>query len=125
MAPDKLKDLSAARRRFLIALPVLLGDSGTSKKERRRESSLPLTALLGMYKDVTAIDTTDKELRTACQGAMESICELIGSRVRYAPEEVSLEMLPELLSLPLNWRAMAHALADALTPLLKQGALTC
>jgi len=119
MAPDKLKDLSAARRRFLIALPVLLGDSGTSKKERRRESSLPLTALLGMYKDVTAIDTTDKELRTACQGAMESICELIGSRVRYAPEEVSLEMLPELLSLPLNWRAMAHALADALTPLLK------
>eukprot|EP00435_Cladocopium_sp_Y103_P033972 s988_g8.t1 len=111
---DKLRDLTAARRRFLITLPVLLGE----KKDRRRDS-LPLTTLFSMHKDVTAIKSFEKELLDACEGAVESISELIGTRVRHVPEEVSLEMLPELLSLPLNWRAVAEPLADALSPLLK------
>lgn len=111
---DKLQNLTAARRRFLITLPVLLG----GKKDRRRDS-LPLTTLFSMHKDVIAIKSFEKELSDACEGAVESISELIGTRVRHVPEEVSLEMLPELLSLPLNWRAVAEPLADALSPLLK------
>ncbi|CAK9015938.1 unnamed protein product [Durusdinium trenchii] len=120
-APDKIRDVTAARRRFLITLPVLLGDTVFSKKERRREAALPLATLLSMQKDVASIGKADavKELAAACQGAVESISELIGSRVRHAPEEVSLDMLPELLSLPLNWRVAAEPLADALAPLLK------
>lgn len=111
---DKLQNLTAARRRFLITLPVLLG----GKKDRRRDS-LPLTTLFSMHKDVIAIKSFEKELSDACEGAVESISELIGTRARHVPEEVSLEMLPELLSLPLNWRAVAEPLADALSPLLK------
>eukprot|EP00913_Durusdinium_trenchii_P024062 g22598.t1 len=119
LAPDKIRDVTAARRRFLITLPVLLGDTVFSKKERRREAALPLATLLSMQKDVASIGKADavKELAAACQGAVESISELIG--VRHAPEEVSLDMLPELLSLPLNWRVAAEPLADALAPLLK------
>ncbi|CAE7233683.1 Dnajb8 [Symbiodinium natans] len=121
LAADKQKDLMAARRRFLITLPVLLGEGVFSKRDKRREAALPMSTLLGMQKDVASIDKADvdRELVSACQGAVESISELIGGRVRHAPEEVSLEVLPELLSLPLNWRAVAEPLADALSPLIK------
>jgi len=120
-APDKQKDLTAARRRFLITLPVLLGEGIFSKRDKRREAALPMSTLLGMQKDVAAIDKADvdRELASACQGAVESISELIGGRIRHEPDEVSLQVLPELLSLPLNWRSVADPLADALSPLIK------
>ncbi|CAJ1359112.1 unnamed protein product [Effrenium voratum] len=118
-APEKLRDLTAARRRFLITLPVLLGEGG--KRDKRREASLQMSTLLTMQKDVAAMEKADveKELVSACKAAAESISELIGSRVRHAPEEVSLGMLPDLLDLPLNWKVVAEPLREALAPLLK------
>eukprot|EP00930_Biecheleria_cincta_P037969 TRINITY_DN26096_c0_g1_i1.p1 TRINITY_DN26096_c0_g1~~TRINITY_DN26096_c0_g1_i1.p1 ORF type:complete len:1079 (-),score=234.02 TRINITY_DN26096_c0_g1_i1:144-3380(-) len=131
LPPEKLASLKAAKRRFLITLPVLLGEGVFSiKKDRRRDSDVELTLkeLLGMEKSVANIERedTEKELGTACKGARESIVELMGARIRDAPKEVTIDGLSELLALPLNWGTVAASLAEALTPLLqkqKPGAL--
>eukprot|EP00931_Biecheleriopsis_adriatica_P019735 TRINITY_DN13374_c0_g2_i1.p1 TRINITY_DN13374_c0_g2~~TRINITY_DN13374_c0_g2_i1.p1 ORF type:complete len:1073 (+),score=270.19 TRINITY_DN13374_c0_g2_i1:86-3304(+) len=122
-APDKLKDLYSARRRFLITLPVLMGEGIFSRKDKKKdaESELPVQTLCSMQKDVVAIEKQDleKDLAKACLGAVESLSELVAGRIRHASEEITLELLPEILTLPLNWKVVAEPLSDALQPLVK------
>ncbi|CAE8611440.1 unnamed protein product [Polarella glacialis] len=127
-ASDK-EDLTAARRRFLLALPLVLGEAANSGSSRARgrgsstlETGVSISHLLGMKKAVANIAANDQapDLAKVCQSATESIADVVGSRVRQAPEEVGLDILSDIFALPMNWRSVASSLADAISPLLKK-----
>ncbi|CAE8737452.1 unnamed protein product [Polarella glacialis] len=112
----RLADITAARRRFLVTMPVLLGE-GTGRAAAR---VLSITTLLGMRKDVAAIAGSGADLAEVCQSALETIAEVLGVRIRRVPVEVDLDMLPDIFALPMNWHSVAEALEEAVRPLLKK-----
>eukprot|EP00931_Biecheleriopsis_adriatica_P004885 TRINITY_DN106482_c0_g1_i1.p1 TRINITY_DN106482_c0_g1~~TRINITY_DN106482_c0_g1_i1.p1 ORF type:complete len:945 (-),score=188.76 TRINITY_DN106482_c0_g1_i1:54-2864(-) len=120
---EQALQLVSARRRFLMALPMMLGEGAGREKEKTKDGAsragdIDIRTLLQMKKSVLAMKNAD--LESECEGALESIAGVAGARIRHMPSEVTLDALPGLISLPMSWRYVDEQLEDAVTALLKK-----
>lgn len=125
---SELKDLAAARSRIVTVLPAVLEDSSSKARSRSgsKEGSeqMQLGLLLNLHRAIAAIAATEnggEELPKACKNAAELVADLVAVRLRQVPDELELEVLPEIILLPMEWKAAADPLNDAVAPLLGPG----
>jgi len=110
------RDLMVAQEHILSALPAVCAYAG--------EVGVALVSLLDMHAAAEAVTPDRKnakvEVLKAQRSALQCLVRRVAARLKQAPGELSLDLLPRVLALPLDWVAAAHPLSDALATILSE-----
>jgi len=108
--PPALRDLAAGRRRLLMVLPAIFrAHAGTAEVDE-----LSLHSLIAAHYAVEAAalgpagEAPGEEVAEAKEDLTRRLASLATARIKRQPEEVDRTLLPAVLSVALDWRAIAE-----------------
>lgn len=109
------EDLLASQRRLLGAVPALCAHAG---------DATALHSVLALRRAVLAVVTAaaeqEAELLELREAAAAHLVSLAQSRLMRAPQEITCDVLIELLDMPLDWSLIDKLACDAIAPALAE-----